>query len=258
MIVIAMVVCGFAVGMAGLLNYFKYRSTANRIITDRLVVTGRAIETVVDVALDLGLQFSEITTLPATLERERSTDNLIQGIDVFDDQGKLVYSTDKSRIASTVPAAWQSAVATSHGNDWMVEDDGASAVGMALKNSFGVTMAHLALRFSRQSLNDENAEVARQLMLNTLVVFVLSSALAAGALIAVMRRLARDLADAEATLAASDAPDASRAAQPALRGPFRDVLQRFIQTTGGVGREIAELDRRLESTAEPEARGAGS
>lgn len=246
MIAIAVVVCGFAVGMAGLLNYFKYRSTANRIITERLVVTGRAIENVVDVALDLGLQFSEIATLPATLERERSTDDLIQGIDVFDDQGKLVYSTDRTRISGTVPASWLSAVGSAHGNDWMVEDDGASAAGMALKNSFGVTLAHLALRFSRKSLNDENADVARQLAVNTLIVFVLSAALAAGALIAVMRRLARDLAEAEAALGASD--PAAAAAQ-AVHGPFRHVLQRFIRTTSEAGREIAELDRQLQQEA---------
>lgn len=242
MIIIAMVVCGFAVGMAGLLNYFKYRSTANRIVTDRLVVTGRAIENVVDVALDLGLQFSEIATLPATLERERSTDDLIKGIDVFDNEGKLVYSTDKARISSSIPETWANAVAAARGNDWMVEDEGSSAAGMVLKNSFGVTIAHLALRFSRKSLNDENAEVARELALNTLIVFVLSSALAAFALIAVMRRLARDVAAAEAAL---DVPDTDGVPVPTLRGPFRQVTQRFIQTTRGASREIAELDARL-------------
>ena len=34
MIVVAVMVCAFAVGMAGLLNYFKYRSTVHRIVTD--------------------------------------------------------------------------------------------------------------------------------------------------------------------------------------------------------------------------------
>ena len=44
MIVVALVVCGFAVGMAGLLNYFKYRSTTQRLVTERLVVTGKSVE----------------------------------------------------------------------------------------------------------------------------------------------------------------------------------------------------------------------
>ena len=44
MIAVALLVCGFAVGMAGLLNYFKYRSTELRLVNERLLVTGRSIE----------------------------------------------------------------------------------------------------------------------------------------------------------------------------------------------------------------------
>ena len=40
MTIIAVLVCLFAVGMSGLLNFFKYRATADRLIKDRLVVTG--------------------------------------------------------------------------------------------------------------------------------------------------------------------------------------------------------------------------
>src|SRR5688572_23822171 len=97
LVAVAVVVSGFAVGMAGLLNYFKYRSTANRLVTERLVVTGKAVENSIQNALELGLQFSDMTTLPTTLDRERATDDLIQGIDVFDTDGKLLYSTDRLR-----------------------------------------------------------------------------------------------------------------------------------------------------------------
>src|SRR5438094_267051 len=44
MILVAILVCLFAVGMAGLLNFFKYRSIAERIVQERLVATGQAIE----------------------------------------------------------------------------------------------------------------------------------------------------------------------------------------------------------------------
>ena len=81
-LLVAVVVCGFAVGMAGLLNYFKYRSTANGVVAERLTVTGKSVETSIQSSLALGLHFSDIGTLPGTLERERATDNLIQGIDV--------------------------------------------------------------------------------------------------------------------------------------------------------------------------------
>ena len=99
MILVAILVCLFAVGMAGLLNFFKYRSIAERIVQERLVATGQAIENNIQSSLALGMSFSDIGTLPGSLERERATDSLILSIDVLDDEGNLLYSTDRLRLA---------------------------------------------------------------------------------------------------------------------------------------------------------------
>jgi hypothetical protein len=101
---VAVAVCGFAVGMAGLLNYFKYRAAADRIVTDRLVVTGRSVENSIQGSLALGLQFTELGTMSAILDRERATDDLIVGIDVFDMDGRMLYSTDRLRANRPAPA----------------------------------------------------------------------------------------------------------------------------------------------------------
>ena len=98
MIGVAVAVCAFAVGRAGLLNYFKYQATASRIIEQRLTFTGKSIENSIQSSLSLGLQFADLTTLPAMLERERETDDLILGIDIFDTEGRPLYSTDLSLI----------------------------------------------------------------------------------------------------------------------------------------------------------------
>ena len=244
MIAVAAVACGFAVGMAGLLNYFKYRSTSNRIVTERLVVTGRSVETVVQLALDLGLQFSEISTLPATLERERTTDDLITGIDIFDNDGKLLYSTETQRSSGPVPATWLAAAAAAHGKAWMVEGDVESAAGMSLKTTFGVTLAHLALRYSGDSLRATDREVAREIALNALTVFLSSSLLSSLALLAVMRRLRLDMNNAEAALRSGNAVHGAG-------GPFGGALVRFIRSTHDVEREIVDLSARAEHGAKP-------
>ena len=88
MILIAVLVCMFAIGMAGFLNFFKYRSNAERLIKERLVVTGTAIENSIRSSLSLGLQFADLGTLPNMLERERATDDLILSIEVFDTEGE--------------------------------------------------------------------------------------------------------------------------------------------------------------------------
>lgn len=243
MIAVAVVVCGFAVGMAGLLNFFKYRTTANRIVAERLVVTGKSVESNIQSSLALGLQFSDIGTLPGTLERERSTDNLILGIDIFDTQGKMLYSTDRLRASRPVPAAMLAAA--SKEGDWSYEDDHESAVGIDVRNNFGLTIGYLGVRYSGDLVRDAAFSVGRELAFSALMVFLLSSAAASAAVLTVTRRLARDVNTASDVLLANDAGNTASPGQ----GPFGAALRRFVQTTRSAEREIADLRARMNQGA---------
>jgi hypothetical protein len=248
MIAVAVTVCGFAVGMAGMLNYFKYRATANRIVTERLVVTARAVENGIQSALSLGLQFSDIGTLPGTLERERGTDPLILGIDVFDLDGRRLYSTDRLRAARPVPASWLAAARKPVNDQWAAEDDQEAAAGIVVKNNFGVNMGYLAVRYSSDHVRDDAQRVGNQLALSSFTVFLVSALLSSLAVMLVTRRLTLDVRRVESALRSGDA---QRAGGEAVQGPFGAALQRFIQTTQGAEREIAELHDRMQ-------RGAGA
>jgi hypothetical protein len=194
MIAVAVAVCAFAIGMAGLLNYFKYRATASRIIEQRLTYTGKSIENSIQSSLALGLQFADLTTLPDLLQRQRASDDLIMDIDVFDTDGRPLYSTDAGRRAQTAPAAWLAAARKAGQHDWTVHADEESAVGVALQNNFGLTIGHVALRYSDARVRQAAQAVARDLALNSLAVFAVAATLASLALLAVMRRLGRDMA----------------------------------------------------------------
>jgi hypothetical protein len=140
MIAVAAIACGFAVGMAGLLNYFKYRSTSNR-IHHRTPGGDR------------------------TFRGDRGPVGTRSRIDIFGNDGKLLYSTESQRSSRPVPAAWLAAVAAAHSKAWMVDGDVESAAGMSLKTSFGVTLAHLAFRYSGDSLRATDREVAGEIAL---------------------------------------------------------------------------------------------
>src|SRR5262245_18788469 len=134
-ILVAVLVCLFAVGMAGFLNFFKYRSNAERILKERLVVTGTSIEMSIRSSLALGLQFADLGTLPSMLERERATDDVILSIEVFDTNGKPLYSTDRLRATRNAPEAWLAAARRAAGGDWFVQSGSDAAVGVAIENS---------------------------------------------------------------------------------------------------------------------------
>ncbi len=246
-ILVAVLVCMFAVGMAGFLNYFKYRSNAERLIMERLVVTGNAIETNIQSSLALGLNFSDIGTLQGTMERERATDDLILSIEVFDIDGKPLYSTDRLRAMRNVPTAWLAAAQAAHGNDWVVKDGSESAAGTAIQNNFGLAIGFVALRYSEDKVNASHYTVARELALWTAAVFVAAAVLASMALLAVMRKLARDLDTVEAALRTADPQRPSSAVR---NGPFGNALRQCFERVRGAEAEIALLRRDLERGAE--------
>lgn len=242
MVAVALVVCAFAVGMSGLLNYFKYRSTTNRLVAERLVVTGKAVENSIQSALELGLQFSEMVTLPGTLDRERATDDLIEGIDIFDLDGKMLYSTDRLRESKPTPQAWLAAARRSGDGYWWVESERDAAAGIPLKNNFGLTIGYLALRYSQDRLSSGLNEVGRQLALVTGIIFAVAAGLSALALIAVIRGLGNDVVAVEQALRAGEA---SAAYSRALRGPFGDALRRFVETAREADARITDLRARV-------------
>jgi hypothetical protein len=240
LIVVAVLVCLFAVGMAGLLNFFKYRSNAERIIKERLVVTGASIENSIQSSL-----------APGTLERERATDNLILSIEVFDTDGKPMYSTDRLRAEREVPQAWLAAARLGAGKDWFVKDGTESAAGIAIENNFGLLIGYLALRYSDEQVSSSTLAVARQLALSTFAVFVVAAALASLVLVAVMSRLSRDFAAVEAALRMRDA--ARPPSSALLRGPFGRALRRFFDSVRDAEAELAQLRLELERGAAPVA-----
>lgn len=245
MMSVAIVVCAFAVGMAGLLNFFKYRSTASKLVTDRLVVTGKSVENAIQSALALGLQFSDIGTLPGMLEREQATDSLILGIDIFDTEGKLMYSTDRLRASRPVPAEWLAAARRANDRDWLITHGDEAAAGMAVNNNFGLVIGHLAIRFSNDRVRDAELAVGREIALASLGVFLVAALLSSLALVTVMRRLERDVRKVEAALRAGDL---ARATALAARGPFGPSMQRFLKTTRLAEAEIGRLRAQLPPT----------
>lgn len=247
MVGVAVAVCAFAVGMAGLLNYFKYRSTASRLIEQRLVFSGKNIENSIQSSLSLGLQFGDLATLPAMLERERATDDLIVGIDIFDTEGKPLYSTDRLRAQRPTPSAWLAAAKRAGKEDeWAVRAQDESAVGIGLQNNFGLTIGYLAMRYSDDRVRQAAQVVARDLAINSLAIFVVSAVLASVALVAVMRRLGRDMVDIESALRSGDP---ARVALIQQRGPFRNALRRFGESVRVAEAELAETRAQLQRGA---------
>jgi hypothetical protein len=246
MIVLGVVVCLFAVSMATFLNYFKYRSTADRIVKGRLVVIGKSIENSIQSSLAVGLSFADLETLPGLMERERTTDELILGIKVFDVTGKPLYATDRLRAQRPVPTSWIEAARRAGDTDWHVDSGPESAVGISIKNNFGLTVGYLALRYSRDKIDAAAQNVGRELAFAALGIFLVSAVLASLALVIVMRRIDRDIRAVEDALVKPGKEILTTLA----KSPFEPTIKAFFASVWKAEAQIAAVRGRLASGSE--------
>ncbi len=230
-ILVALVVSFFAVGMAAFLNYFKYKSTIGNIVKSRVLVVGRGIENSVQASLQLGMQFSELSQLPQLMAREKTSDRLVRGIDVFDASGQVLYSTDRARVGQKVPASWTLSAERSKSTEWATEEIDEFVAGISLKNAFDLTVGYLALRYSRDEVERAAATAGREILLAAIGSFLGIAIVAPLALIVVIRRFERDLRTLESAAShledrAQPPPDEGSAFDTAighLRNSLRDA-----------------------------------
>jgi hypothetical protein len=246
-ICVALVVSFFAVGMAAFLNYFKYKSTIGGIAKTRALLVGRGIESSVQASLQIGMQFAELSQLNQLMQRERTSDRLVRGIDVFDTAGQILYSTDASRVGDKVPAAWVTTAERTKGNEWSVEGDEEYLAGISVKNAFNLTVGHIGLRYSRDEVDKAAAVAGREILLAALGSFIAIALIAPLALIVVIRRFERDLHALEAATARLEGPAASAPVPAAAGGAFEQAIAQLRGSLAQANQSLDELRTRLDS-----------
>lgn len=245
-IMVALVVSAFAVGMAAFLNYFKYKSTISNIVKSRVLVVGRGIENGVQASLQLGMQFNELTQLPQAMAREKSADRLVRGIDVFDNVGLILYSTDRARVGSRVPSAWLSSGQRSKNSEWSSDETEDLVAGISLKNAFDLNVGYLALRYGREEVDRAAAAAGREILLAALGAFLAIAIAAPLALILVIRRFERDLRVLEE--AASRIEDKGPPAQP-MGSAFDGAIASLRTSLGEADGALDDLRAKIEGAA---------
>lgn len=200
---------GFAVAMACMLLGFKHRAALDGLQRDRLERVAGEIEQVVARSLAVGMAFPEIPTLPDVLDSEKRTETLVTALDVIDAEGRVLYSTQRERVRGDVGPAWRAAIARSKDRGWQASDGSDAAVGVPIRNAFGLVVGHVVVRYGLAALEKSNREFSRHLAAWGAVIAILSALLVFAVLRWVQGLLERRLARARAALHAAP-PQPSR------------------------------------------------
>jgi len=245
-ILVALAVSFFAVGMSAFLNYFKYKSTIGNIVKSRVLVVGRNIENSVQASLAIGMQFAELAQLPQVMSREKSSDRLVRGIDVFDTSGQVIYSTDRTRVGQKLPWPWIGASERSTTTERASDEGEDYVAGISLKNAFDLTVGYLALRYSREEVERAASVAGREILLAALGSFFGIAIVAPLALIVVIRRFERDLRTLEA--AATHLEDRVEPAVP-TGSAFDSSIGHLRASLRDANRSLDDLRAKLDSAA---------
>ena len=244
-ICVALVVSFFAVGMAAFLNYFKYKSTIGGIAKTRVLLVGRGIESSVQASLGLGMQFAELSQLNQLMARERTSDGLVRGIDVYDVAGNILYSTDANRVGEKAPLHWVAAGERSKANEWSVEGADEYLAGISVRNAFDLTVGYIGLRYSREEVDRAAAKAGREILLSAVASFVGIALVVPLALIVVIRRFERDLHVLETATSRLESPAGAPA--PVASGAFGEAITQLRGSLAQANQSLDELRTRLDS-----------
>ncbi|MBX9899974.1 MAG: MFS transporter [Burkholderiaceae bacterium] len=153
---LACVIAAFTVGMTFLLISFKVEQSHRDIRHGRFSLVANEVDQIIEQSFALGMNFSSLNTITDALVRRGQVDNAIRSIDLFDTDGKILYSNLPERVNQQAAPAWlasirhQQTVGSKSANafHWSFYGSDEAIAGTALNNSFGVLKGYVAVRYT--------------------------------------------------------------------------------------------------------------
>lgn len=222
-------VVGFAVGMTGLLLHFKYQAVYTGLQRDRILLVAREIDEIAERDLSLGQDFWSIDTLPEVIERRRTAEAFLEGIDVAGPEGRIAYASDLSRMGSSLPADWMPRLAKAGAHAHFSPTPDLAVVAAPIRNPFGQVAGYTVVRYGRAPEQAAMAAFTREILVACGLSWAAFTLALFAMLLALRRRIESVFGEAAAAVAGEGSPP------PALSKELDPVMARF----GEAGRALA-------------------
>jgi hypothetical protein len=170
---ISMILVLFIVmGLIFMMSYFKFETTLATLIQNRLAVISITMGESIESAIDLGLRLGEMRTAEEVIARARRDDPGIVSIQIFDDKGQILYSTQKEMAGTNVPPYVLQAPEQSDGRAWRLDKGNYFINGVSLLNSFDQMIGGIVLTYSKDAYNTKVTALANSLTRKSILIFV--------------------------------------------------------------------------------------
>lgn len=241
--IIAIIAC--SLGLTAFLNLFKYEKTFLQLAQSRFGFVVFDVKSTVENSLNLGLPLIALRNTQAVIERETAQDDQILSMEVYDDTGETLFSTNRGGIGNKVPGRWLRQAGESGSAGWNLIDDEAIVVGAPLVNNFGQVVGGIALRYSRAYFDLKVWDMQLELMRVAGLIFAIAALVAILGVLLLLGGTRKSLASMEASL--RQALDAGGGIDETLaRTELERSIARFERKARAAAADLAAADRRID------------
>lgn len=140
-------VAAAAIALSAFLNYGAVRVSYKEALASRFTIVTERVGEIIEKALSLGLPLAGQDTLAALLPREQGGDPLVTSLDVVNDLGLVLFSSDPARVGMKLP----------------VDETGIPHYRRDIATDFGVGAGAVVLRASASAIDAGLEQVAGDL-----------------------------------------------------------------------------------------------
>jgi hypothetical protein len=159
-------------GLIFMMSYFKFQTTLETLIQNRLTVISTTMGESIESAIDLGLGLGEMRTAEEVIARAKRNNPGIASIHIFDTNGQILYSTQKEMAGTNVPPYVLQAVEQSDDQAWWLDRDNYFINGFSVLNSFDQIIGGIALTYPKDAYNTKVAALTHALARKSILIFV--------------------------------------------------------------------------------------
>ncbi len=162
--------------MTTVLSLHKFERILADLLTSRFEFVANNLRLDIETQMDLGLTLANLEDINEEMESLLLEDEQILSIEIFDESGTVIFSTDPSFIGDLVAEDWIfSWQVNRNKSSWSLLEKDAGVVGAGLQNNLNQDVGSIALRYSRVFLDQSvNQQFERLLFLVGVVAVVMA------------------------------------------------------------------------------------
>ena len=189
----------FVTALLFLLSFLKFQTVLTTLIVNRLSASGPPIYESIEGAIDLGLELSQIKNTDRVIAWVKQNNPDIRSIVVFNNQGRVLFSTDRERFGQTVGLPLIEALQSSDEHVVPVTSEQNFVSAFKLLNNYDQMVGGGAIVYAKDDFNRRVEKFKSVLLQRSVLIFIVFTLLASTGIAAAFRSLLKYLNSIESS-----------------------------------------------------------